>query len=296
LAFFLSLAATPQQRAIDYLSREVPRWSRENHCYSCHNNGDAARALYAAARLGYAVPKEALADTTAWLLAPARWDDNHGNPAASDRKLARIQFAAALTEAWRSGATRDSRALEDAAASLLPYQEPSGEWREDTGGLPGAPATYGTALATYMARRTLEATGAARFSEPAQRANRWLESAAPGNLVDAAALLLALPRSNAVRQKCLPLLTGSQTSDGGWGPQPHAPAEAFDTALVLLALDAAGERGPMVRGRALLLQMQESDGGWPGTTRPSGGQSYAERTSTAGWVAYALLLTDAKRQ
>ncbi len=59
-----------EQRAIDYLAREVPRWSKENHCFSCHNNGDAARALYVARRLGYRVPGEALADTTAWLLRP----------------------------------------------------------------------------------------------------------------------------------------------------------------------------------------------------------------------------------
>ena len=42
----------PEARAVAFLSREVPRWSRENHCYSCHNNGDAARALYQASRTG----------------------------------------------------------------------------------------------------------------------------------------------------------------------------------------------------------------------------------------------------
>ncbi len=34
---------SPEARAVAFLAREVPRWSRENHCYSCHNNGDAAR-------------------------------------------------------------------------------------------------------------------------------------------------------------------------------------------------------------------------------------------------------------
>ena len=31
------------KRALQFLSREVPSWSIENKCYSCHNNGDAAR-------------------------------------------------------------------------------------------------------------------------------------------------------------------------------------------------------------------------------------------------------------
>src|SRR5438067_5873246 len=86
--------------AVDYLIVEVPRWERENHCFSCHNNGDGARVLYVASRLGFAVPDAALAGTTKWLLNPAKWDDNGGDPGFSDKKLARIQFAAALSEAY----------------------------------------------------------------------------------------------------------------------------------------------------------------------------------------------------
>ena len=48
-----------------------------------------------------------------------------------------------------------------AAESLLPYQEPDGSWKVDTGGMPGAPATYGTTLATYMARRCRNSPGPA---------------------------------------------------------------------------------------------------------------------------------------
>src|SRR5579862_3333176 len=88
-------APGPEQRAVDYLAREVPRWSRENGCFSCHNNGDAARALYAAAERGYRVEKEALEDTARWLAAPGEWDRKSDNPGFSDKKLANIQFAAA---------------------------------------------------------------------------------------------------------------------------------------------------------------------------------------------------------
>ena len=48
--------AIAEAKAVAFLSAEVPRWSRENHCYSCHNNGDAARALYEASRAGIRVP------------------------------------------------------------------------------------------------------------------------------------------------------------------------------------------------------------------------------------------------
>jgi hypothetical protein len=296
VALFFLAAARPEQRAIDYLAGEVPRWERDNHCYSCHNNGDAARALFAAARQGYTVPKAALEDTTAWLLHPAQWDNRQGTPGFSSPKLAHIQFAAALAEAR----VPRRRALLAAAESLLPYQEADGSWRVDTGGMPGAPATYGITLATYLARRTLEIADASHFAPSIARASRWFQAATPGNILDAAAMLLAMPRSGAVRARCLDLVLNAQTSDGGWGPQPHMPAEDFDTAVVLLAFSALREPGrsarALTRGREFLVSRQLPSGGWTETTRPSGQQSYAEHISTSGWVLYALLMTDPKRQ
>src|SRR2546426_2310157 len=97
-------SATPEERAIAYLAREVPRWSADNKCFSCHNNGDAARALYTAVKLSYRVPAGALDDTSAWLATPDRWDQNGGEGPFSDRRLARIQFAAALRTAVETGA------------------------------------------------------------------------------------------------------------------------------------------------------------------------------------------------
>jgi len=289
------LAGTPEERAVEYLSREVPKWSRENHCFSCHNNGDAARSLFLAARSGYAVPAAALPATVEWLRQPANWENNQGTPGFgvpgfNDAKLARVQFSAALVEARLS----DRGPLLAAAESLVPLQDADGSWRIDTGGLPGAPATYGASLATYMARRTLEAADPRRFATAIARANQWLAAQRPGNIVDAAAMLLALPKSEAVRKKCIDLFVGAQTSDGGWGSQPRAPAEAFDTAVVLLVLDAAGVARPIARGREFLIRMQQSDGGWAETTRPSGNTSYAEHISTTGWVLYALLTVGPK--
>src|SRR5258706_13110414 len=94
-------------RALAYLSREVPRWQRENHCASCHNNGDAARALYVARRLGHRVPAAALSSTTEGLEHPAQWASNRGHPAFSDKNRPRIQLAAALGEALDAGIVQD---------------------------------------------------------------------------------------------------------------------------------------------------------------------------------------------
>jgi hypothetical protein len=134
-----------------------------------------------------------------------------------------------------------------------------------------------------MSRRSLQTADSKEFAAGIGRASAWLSGAKPGSIIDAAALLLADSR----RRDCREMILASQTSDGGWGPQPHMPAEAFDTALVLLALD--GPASVLARGRAWLVKMQDRDGAWPETTRPAGAQSYAERISTAGWVVYALL-------
>jgi hypothetical protein len=290
-----ALQQTPEQRAIAYLAREVPRWSQENNCFSCHNNGDGARALYIAKQRRYSVPDAALAGTTRWLLEPGKWDKNRANPAFSDRKLARIQFAASLVEAFDAGVTRDRSVLVEAAESLLPYQDANGSWHVDTAVEAGSPVTYGSALATYLARRTLERAGASQFTPAIARANQWLLAAKPTSILDTAAVVLAMPRAG-----YLDVILRAQSSDGGWGPQRHAPAEPFDTAVVLLALHRANEPertgNAIAHGRAFLIALQQPSGGWPETTRPPGGQTYAQHISTSAWATIALLTTDSERQ
>jgi len=147
---------SPESRAIAYLANEVSLWSRENHCFSCHNNGDGARALYTARRLSYTVPEQSLTETTQWLVQPLKWDDNQGEPGFSDKRLARIQFAASLVEAFEAGLIDSREILVQAAESLLPYQQEDGSWQVDVEAVVGSPVTYVTPLATYMARKTLE--------------------------------------------------------------------------------------------------------------------------------------------
>jgi hypothetical protein len=229
-----------------------------------------------------------LADTTRWLLAPADWDHDRATPAFGDKKLARIQFAAALAQAYDAGIMRDRLALIAAAESLLPYQESDGSWQIDAGSAVGSPVTYGPALSTYMARRTLEIAG---LTHGAAKARQWLLASKPHSILDAAALLLAVP----ARRDCLDLILGAQSSDGGWGPHPTAAAEPFDTAVVLLALRELHKPESIARGRAFLIASQRPDGGWPETTRPPGGRSYAQHISTSAWATVALILTEPQR-
>jgi hypothetical protein len=290
---------TPESRAIAFLAVEVPRWSKENKCFSCHNNGDAARALYQAVRLELPVPPSALADTNAWLSRPEGWDKNGGDGPFSDKRLARVQFALALAEAVDVRQVRDRQILVRAAERVAAEQAADGSWPIDEAGV-GSPATYGRPLAACLARDVLARADAERFRKQIEQADRWLRKQPIADNVGASAALLAFGRhddaeASALRLRCLDMLKRGQAHDGGWGPYPISPPEPFDTALVILALkrlDPNQEIKSMIeRGRTFLIANQGPDGSWPETTRPSGRDSYAERLSTAGWATLALLAT-----
>jgi hypothetical protein len=124
------------------------------------------------------------------------------------------------------------------------------------------------------------------------KATAWLARLQPSNVPEAAVKLMAFPTD----ARALDRLLAAQSSDGGWGPRRGAPPEPFDTALALLALGEAKLAPEAVRrGRAFLIATQQPDGSWPATTRPPGGQSYAQHISTSGWVTMALLLTNPER-
>jgi hypothetical protein len=293
-------AAIAESKAVELLKREVPAWSRENHCFSCHNNGDGARALYAASQKSHRIPARVLKETTAWLARPDRWEKNKGDPGFSDQRLANIQFAASLLAATETSHVRGRGKLQEAARKVAADQTADGSWPVDAGNAAGSPATYGTTLATFMAWRMLRSADAPGTAEAVRKAGKWLRQSPTTTVLAAATSILALTHDATeparVRQReCLDLLGRAQTQDGGWGPYADSPPEAFDTAVALLALaemrEATGVKEMILRGRGFLVTQQQPDGGWTASTRPPGGHCYAQRISTTGWATLALLAT-----
>ena len=301
---------SPEARAIAFLAGGVPRWPVENNCFSCHNNGDAARALYTAVGQDYAVEAEALRATTAWLQNPAAWDDNALGLEFADKTLARIQFAGALVDAMLADQIRDPVPLADAVALIAADQSDDGSWQIDTSGSIGSPATYGRVLATWAALRALKQADTPDLAPLIARAERWVRGVEVQSVIDAAAVILALEGADdtaavAQRQRCLELIMEGRAPSGGWGAYLTSVVEPFDTALVVLALqpllarpelaapaiEAGTLSGVVKGGRAFLLEEQLGDGSWLETTRPAGQQSYAQYISTTGWATLALLAT-----
>lgn len=300
LLFFLGLQApVPEQKAVNYMVSEVPRWPMENHCFSCHNNGDGARALYLAYRMKYPVSAQVLEGTSEWLQKPGEWGKS-GETGFGDEKLARIQFAAALVDAVDAGFVKEKSLVARAAGLLLPHQEADGSWQVDAQAAAPSAVTYGPVLATFMARRTLDRAEDARFNDAIARADRWLRGADVSTTVNAAAVVLAFENrkddiSGSKLEQALSVLLSSQNSDGGWGAYPKTPAEPFETATALLALNSVREKpeieARIVKGRAFLVSVQFEDGGWPAARQSTTGETYARHISTSAWATLALLAT-----
>jgi hypothetical protein len=235
---------------------------------------------------------DALADTLGWLRKPSAWEENKGDPSASDQLLADIQFAAALASALQANLITDPAILKTAARRLVTHQSADGGWQVEPQNEVGSPVTYGTPLATYVAWKVLRESNDSANSAALNSALNWLTELEPKNIPTAAALLLfAADYGHHEKQfVARSYLLKHQLTNGGWGPYPNAPAEVFDTALALLALTSANTVDPAVQGaRAYLESQQKLDGSWPATTRPTGGESYAQQTSTTAWATLALM-------
>ncbi|HSC26122.1 MAG TPA: prenyltransferase/squalene oxidase repeat-containing protein [Vicinamibacterales bacterium] len=303
-----------ETRAMEYLAREVPRWRNEHACYSCHNNGDAARVLIVGLARGHDV-RRALRDTLEWLSNPERWNSNAGGEGGGDdKRLARIQFALAAVAAANAALVPQSAV--DAAAELVAAdQRPDGSWRLDSSASLGSPATYGTPLATAFALRVLSHARAPARPDAMARGVDWLRRVEALNAPDAVALLIGLgdakdETSSRQRHRALDFLKRSQGPDGGWGAYPTTASEPFDTAIAVLALLERSRRPDLAapvyngteletsiaRGREYLVRAQLPDGSWPETTRPARQESYAQRISTTAWAALALMGESQPRQ
>ena len=195
-------------------AREVPRWPAEEKCFSCHNSGVAAAALFAAVRQGHKIPDKALAETTRWLSQPDKWDGKRDGGTPTDQSLVRIQFGAALAEALDAGAVKERRPLLDAAKLIAAEQRKDGSWQVNAEGTLGSPTTLGPALATHLARGVLRKADAKGHADAVAKADRWLRRVEAKNVPDAAGVLLALEGAEdreavAQRQRCLELLRKS---------------------------------------------------------------------------------------
>jgi hypothetical protein len=297
---------TALRRSLEFLMGEMESWPRENGCYSCHNNGDAARVVYRA-MLRKELPVRPTASDS-WLLDPERWQLPEEPGPEGDQRLANLQFALAAKElaAVARDATNDRderKRIESVAAETVRLARlglhRDEHWPADPTSQLGSPITYGPRLGTALVRQLLEPEESAPRRSAWRRTGDWLVAGDARSTLDAAARILGLTaderrRHAAAMAESRKLLFDWQQNSGGWGPYPESRPEIFDTAVAILALAELGDEESgrrAMRGRQYLIDRQWGDGSWTETTRPSGRESYAQRISTTAWAALALLET-----
>ena len=254
--------------------------------------------------------------TTRWLARePQRWETNGGGEGgADDKRLARIQFAHATTAAFAAALVPKAPSARPRKSSP-PISRPDGSWRLDSSDSIGSPATYGTALATVFARRTLVAPELPSMKERIARADRWLARSASTTCPMRRQSCLLSPIAPAVQlpDNCAPRVSfcrkardataaGDRTSrrppshsTRRWPARPHALpggvlARRADRAAKTTLDDRDRERAGLSR------RQQLADGSWNETTRPAGQTSYAQRISTTAWALLALVETRARTE
>ena len=283
-------------KSVAFLRAELPK----------ARNGDAARALLEAGARGYDLGTS-FDETLNFLKQPAAWDRYKAPSGFDDKRLARVQFASALSVAERHGKAA-STDLEAAAKLLVADQAADGSWTFDRSPGLGSPAIYGAILATWSARTSLIASGMQPDHFTIVQADRWLRGLTVENVFEASSLLLALDltgdvMADGLRRTALGIVRSGQAASGGWGPEVAVPPQVFDTAIAVLALSALNVEPRIARstyrpeelldaiakGKAFIESQQRPDGSWPETTRPAGQESYTQRISTTGWALLALL-------
>ena len=153
-------------------------------------------------------------------LGPQRWEGPY-----NDKKLARLQFAAALVEALDAAQSAERAPLARAAEWVAELQEKDSSWQTDKNGGVGWPVTHGAAVATNRARRTLLRADPEKYRAAIARADAWARSKPIETVIEAAAALLLLDRADddaarTQRKTCLALIRAGEARKGCWGPAP----------------------------------------------------------------------------
>lgn len=264
------------ERSIAFLAKDGLAWKENRKCASCHHLPFTLWSLNEARRAGYAVDEKALADLTAFSVAP----DDRARVAIQRPPTAKNfmnQGALLLALGLQAGEVRDRAAKErvdKAVALLLTDQTADGSWRQD-GGRP--PITAGPGVMTTLTLLSLPQNGEKNKETKAARekALKWLATATPEDDVQALALRVVLrQRLGDTSKELQPLakqILGRQNTDGGWSQAKEMASDAFATGQALYALTVAGVASgdaAVKKGQAFLVKTQRPDGSWPMTSRP----------------------------
>jgi outer membrane protein OmpA-like peptidoglycan-associated protein len=291
------------QRGIEWLQPAAVEWQRNNQCFGCHVQAQAAMGLAVATRNGYLVSRPAVQELTDYMRILQDADgmesgmllvDNQsvmiaqpagkGSHTPADQPIMATLFAA-MSFAYldQMADTKRDPTLLKFADWLAAKQQPTGEVLPD---LDEAPICQGSFMTTANAAlafmQAFVESGDSRYQAAGVKAIDFIAAAKPVTTQDEAFSILALshfgnPQQQALVNGLIAHLKAEQGSNGGWSESRGSPGpNAFATGQVLYAFKESGvdtRSAEFVRGVKYLLHTQEDTGAWPvqnsATGRPS---------------------------
>lgn len=259
-----------------YLSQKVnTKFLEKGGCLSCHSNHMAAPAASLLASNStlnkLRVQLKPLAEGWCESNANARFELE--DPGGSFHTLAWT------LENLKDSGTKPCLATDSLINYVLSMQYASGLWPGPGG---RAPLEEGPFVITVRCIRALTLYKMpaiqSQIDTAIKRAVDKISSLQPSTVVDAAVRIQGVAWGGGkVDPQWVEDLLGKQRANGGWGQTDNLPADAYGTAYVLLALEAAGqdmEDQRVKRGLNFLLSTQAKDGSWHVKTRAFAIQPY----------------------
>jgi outer membrane protein OmpA-like peptidoglycan-associated protein len=299
IAGWKSSARFAAQHGIEWLQPAALEWQKQNQCFGCHVQAQAAMGLALATRNGYLVSHAALQELTDYMRLLQDTDGSESNMllldnqsvmtaelaaksshTPADQPITATQFAA-MSFAYldQMADSKPDRTLLKFADWLAGKQQSTGELIPD---LDRAPISQGSFMTTANAAvaflQAFAETGDARYQAAAGKAVDFISTAKPATTQDEVFTILALSRYGNPQQQTtasglIARLKTEQGTTGGWGESSGSSgANAFATGQVLYAFKEAGvdTRSPeFLRGVKYLLGTQEDTGAWPGQNTAS---------------------------
>ncbi|MFO0955943.1 MAG: prenyltransferase/squalene oxidase repeat-containing protein [Isosphaeraceae bacterium] len=270
------------EKAIPLLVKGIEGYAEKRDCFSCHHQAVPVFALATARSRGLEVPEDTVEDAVALTDADLREAiESYRKGNGQGGGVHRAGYALFTLEV--GGAKPDD--LTDAVADyLLRKDEDRGHWRSSSDRPPSEASEFS---ATYFALRSLKAYGRdgreQKAAARAEKARRWLETAAPRDTEDRVFRLLAMSAAgspeDSIREAADDLLK-TRNADGGWSQLEGGTSDAYATATALVALHLAGGLAtddPAYRqGLGFLISSQLGDGSWHVASRSKPFQPYFE--------------------
>ena len=316
-------------KGLAYLAKEAVTWKTDRKCASCHHAPFAIWSLNEAARLGYAVDRQALEEVAAWVVAkdnpakvfpgppptakdakPEDAKSENPQPEKPQPEITLNQAPPMLALGFEAGDIKDELSSEGLAkmlSTILDQQRPDGSWGityvwEPIGSTPD--------VLTSLALLSLTSPSAPDLGERGQAARQkglaYLDAANADPSLQRLNLKLMLGhrlgKAANEQQTTVNQIVALQNADGGFSQTKELPSDSYATGQTLFALADAGvptDHPAVATARAFLVKGQDAGGSWAMSSRPGGpGGKSAKNVAPityagTAWAVMGLMRTSA---